>query len=452
MQAHHLIGIGFGPSNIALAIALHELENAPTPVRSMFIEKQPGFFWHKDMLLNHSHMQISFMKDLATLRNPTSRFTFINYLHEKGRLQDFINLKTFFPSRIEFNDYLTWAAAQFSDHCAYGEEVIEVLPEMHDGRVVLLRVRSRNAAGEIQERIAENLVMGIGGTANIPEPFAPLRQDKRVFHSSHYLRRVAEHSSPRRIAVIGAGQSAAEIFIDLHGRFPSACIDLIMRARSIKPSDDSPFVNEIFNASFIDHIYSRSQEERSTLLREFWHTNYACPDLELIEEIFKVFYEQKVTGDQRHRFLRRHEVMNANADDAGVNIGLHDLNEARRFRNSYDLVVLATGYERAYHKRLLAPLAPYLGDITVNRTYRIETAPDFMPGIFLQGACESSHGLSDTLLSVTSVRTGEIAQALFEDRQEQKLEQNPLPHLSNHAVLAANGVAAMRAIEPEQIV
>ena len=63
------------------------------------------------MLLEQAHMQVSFLKDLATLRNPTSRFTFINYLHEKGRLQDFINLKTFFPSRHEFNDYLAWAAS-----------------------------------------------------------------------------------------------------------------------------------------------------------------------------------------------------------------------------------------------------------------------------------------------------------------------------------------------------
>ena len=146
MVIHDLIGIGFGPSNIALAIALDEKRRDGRRVDAMFIEKQAGFAWHKDMMLDQAHMQISFMKDLATLRNPTSRFTFINYLHEKKRLQDFINLKTFFPSRHEFNDYLGWAASQFEDACVYGEEVFEVLPEKegHGGEVSLLRVRSRD--------------------------------------------------------------------------------------------------------------------------------------------------------------------------------------------------------------------------------------------------------------------------------------------------------------------
>ena len=142
---HDLIGIGFGPSNIALAIALDEKRQAGRRFDAMFIERQPRFGWHAGMLLDNTHMQISFLKDLATLRNPSSRFTFINYLHEKRRLPDFINLKTFYPSRQEFNDYLAWAAAQFDDRTAYGEDVIEVLPEKggHERgyEVTQLRVR-----------------------------------------------------------------------------------------------------------------------------------------------------------------------------------------------------------------------------------------------------------------------------------------------------------------------
>lgn len=418
MQIHPLIGIGFGPSNIALAIALKERECASPGMQPIFIEKQARFAWHKDMLLEHAHMQVSFLKDLATLRNPTSRFTFINYLHEKGRLQDFINLKTFFPSRHEFNDYLAWAASKFEDRCIYGQEVIEVLPEERNGRVEWLRVRSRDAQGSVHERLGQNLVMSIGGTPSIPEQFKHLRADARVLHSSSYLRSIAGHPKALRLAVVGAGQSAAEIFMDLHGRYATAEIDLIMRARSIRPSDDSPFVNEIFNADFVDHVYSRPQDERGALLREFWHTNYACPDLELIESIFKVFYEQKVRGDTRHRFLRRHEVQDARATSDGIHLGLQDLNSGIHHGVRYDVVVLATGYGREHHKTLLAPLAPYLGDFSVSRDYQVRTTPECKPAIFLQGACEDSHGLSDTLLSVTSVRTGEIGDALLATQEE----------------------------------
>ncbi|MBU2047505.1 MAG: lysine N(6)-hydroxylase/L-ornithine N(5)-oxygenase family protein, partial [Gammaproteobacteria bacterium] len=65
MQAHHLIGVGFGPSNIALAIALEERDSADGSLRPLFIEKQPHFAWHRDMLLDGAHMQISFLKDLV---------------------------------------------------------------------------------------------------------------------------------------------------------------------------------------------------------------------------------------------------------------------------------------------------------------------------------------------------------------------------------------------------
>jgi L-ornithine N5-monooxygenase len=410
---HDLIGIGFGPSNIALAIALEEKRHATKPLDALFIERQPSFAWHPHMLLEHAHMQISFLKDLATLRNPTSRFTFINYLHEKGRLPDFINLKTFFPSRHEFNDYLAWAADQFDDRCVYGEQVLEVLPEKHGDAVSLLRVRSLNSAGGVNERLARNLVVGIGGAANVPHSFEPFRDDPRVFHSSRYLNDIKRHPGARRVAVVGAGQSAAEIFMDLQGRANAPHVDLIMRARSIRPADDSPFVNEIFNVDFTDYVYSRSSEERSALLDEFWHTNYSVADLELIQQIFKLFYEQRVAGGNRLRFLRRHDILGVRADDDGIHLTLSDRGAGRQSTARYDAVVLATGYKREQHKALLKPLAPYLGEFAVDRCYRLESTPNFRPAIFLQGACEATHGLSDTLLSVTSVRTGEIGSALL---------------------------------------
>ena len=414
MAIHDLIGIGFGPSNLALAIALEEQRQTGGPsLSSLFIERQPAFAWHPDMALDHAHMQVSFLKDLATLRNPSSRYTFVNYLHEKGRLQDFINLKTFFPSRHEFSDYFAWAATRFEDRCVYGENVFEVLPEKRGSVVSLLRVRSRDQTGEVHERLARNLVISVGGTARIPDSFHPLRDDPRIFHSHRYLDSIAANAQAGKIAVIGAGQSAAEIFMDLHGRPGAPEIDLIMRARTIKPSDDSPFVNEIFNTSFVDHVYSREPAERQELLREFRHTNYASPDLDLIQQIFKVLYEQKVKAQARHRILPRREVTAARADGHGVHLTLNDMAGGPGDTIRYDAVVLATGYERQQHKTLLAALTPYLGDFDIDRQYRVQTSPDFQPAIFMQGASEPTHGLSDTLLSVTAVRTGEIGAALL---------------------------------------
>ncbi|MBP6366301.1 MAG: lysine N(6)-hydroxylase/L-ornithine N(5)-oxygenase family protein [Nitrosomonas sp.] len=420
MKIYDLIGIGFGPSNIALAIALEEKKQADYPVESFFIEKQPSFAWHANMMLDNAHMQVSFLKDLVTMRNPASRFTFINYLHEKNRLQDFINLKTFFPSRHEFNDYLAWAAAHFDHCCAYGEEVIEVLPENLGDEITLLRVRSRDNAQVIHERLTRNLVISIGGQPRIPDCFLSLKGDARVFHSNNYLKEITRHPHVKKIAVVGGGQSASEIFMDLHHRSSTTQVDLIMRARSIKPSDDSPFVNEIFNTDFTDYVFNSPEQERSKILDEFWHTNYAAPDLILIEQIFNVLYQQKVSGIERHRFLRRHEVRKAIAQSKGIQFTLHDLNTDNERTVTYDAVVLATGYHRDHYKSLLAPLIPYFEDLTVDRQYRVCSASHFKPAIFLQGACESSHGLSDTLLSVMAIRTSEIAQALVNTLSQSK--------------------------------
>lgn len=414
---HDFIGVGFGPSNLAIAVVMEEearFRNAG--VDYCFIEKKPEFVWHGSMLLPGSDMQISFLKDLATLRNPQSRYTFINYLHENGRLKEFINLKTFFPARIEFNDYLGWVASHFDDRCRYGEEVVGVEPVKEGGRVTKLAVVSRDAEGREQRRLARNLVIGVGGVASVPAPFAGLG-DARVFHSSHYLealgRLVASGQAPRRVAVVGGGQSAAEVFMDLVGRLPDAEVTMIARGDALKPSDDSPFVNEIFNPQFTDLIYHKSAACRAGILERYRNTNYSVVDADLIAAVYELLYMQKVSGRAPHRLLTGHEVVEAQAGADGVALAVRDRGHGTVAHHGFDAVVLATGYRRDDHRRLLGELAPWAGDFTVDRDYRLRTSADFAPGVYLQGCCEDSHGLSDTLLSVLAVRSAEIAESML---------------------------------------
>jgi hypothetical protein len=120
-EALDLVGVGFGPSNLGLAIAV--AERAGPALTARFVERQERFGWHRGMLIDGTVMQVSFLKDLVTLRNPASEYSFLSYLHERGRLVDFINYGSPFPTRIEFHDYLEWAAAGFSDLVDYGWEV-----------------------------------------------------------------------------------------------------------------------------------------------------------------------------------------------------------------------------------------------------------------------------------------------------------------------------------------
>lgn len=414
---HDLIGIGFGPSNLALAIALEERGQVQGPLDALFLDKQADYRWHGNTLVTQSELQISFLKDLVTLRNPTSPYSFVNYLKAHGRLVDFINLGTFYPCRMEFNDYLRWVASHFEAQSRYGEEVLAIEPVLHQQQVEALRVISRDALGQQHVRTTRSVVVSAGGTPRIPEAFKALKDDSRVFHHSQYLARMASQpcvsGQPMRIAIIGGGQSAAEAFIDLNDSFPSAQVDLILRGSALKPADDSPFVNEVFSPEFTDLVYQQNTAERERLITEYQSTNYSVIDIDLIERIYGIFYRQKVSGIARHAFRSLTGIESAVADEQGITLALRNSANGEVSTQAYDAVILATGYERHMHRHLLAPLAEYLGEFEVERDYRIVTDERCKAGIYMQGFCQASHGLSDTLLSVLPIRAEEISASLY---------------------------------------
>jgi len=91
-----VVGVGFGPANLALAIAIEE---APIATAARFLEAQADPLWQGGMLLAGSNIQNHPCRDLVSLRNPRSRYSFINYLFEHGRLIDHLNLPMEFPLR-----------------------------------------------------------------------------------------------------------------------------------------------------------------------------------------------------------------------------------------------------------------------------------------------------------------------------------------------------------------
>lgn len=429
---HDVIGIGFGPSNLALAIALEEQAASGHPLSTLFIERQPDYHWHGDTLVRHSEMQISFLKDLVSLRNPTSPYSFVNYLHRHGRLVDFINLRTFYPSRLEYDDYLRWVAGHFADRCQLGLEVQRVEPAGTPDNIDLLRVVAADADGRESNRLARSVVLSSGGTPYVPDAFAGMWPHPRLCHHSRYLRwigtQACQQDEAMRIAVVGAGQSAAEAFVDLHDNFPSVKVDLIIRGAALKPADDSPFVNEIFSPAYTDAVFEQDQADRDRLISSYLNTNYSVIDADLIERIYGLLYKQKVSGQFRAALLTGKTILEAEASRGGVELLVGSTNTSDGASTEllrYDAVVLATGYRRESHMRMLAPLAGYIGDCAVDRDYRIRTDPALVAPIFLQGFCQASHGLSDTLLSVLPARAAEIAAGL----------RDALPQRASHADL-----------------
>lgn len=251
-EIHDLICVGFGPASLAIAVALQDaVEDGDPTLRThtpkvRFIERQTEFAWHAGMQIPGSKMQITFIKDLATLRNPRSRFTFLNYLYEKSRLVPFTNLGTFLPERLEYEDYMRWCASHFEDLVEYNENVDAITAgetNSETGALQYFEVTSSNrTTGKQYGRRAKHVVIAVGGRPNIPQHLDIAHP--RVIHSSEYETNIRDifpaGSQPKAVAIIGGGQSAAEIFHDVPLLFPKAKSYLVVRDSALRPSDDSP--------------------------------------------------------------------------------------------------------------------------------------------------------------------------------------------------------------------
>lgn len=407
-----LVGIGFGPANLALAIAVEE---AGAPLAMAFHERQAGFGWHTGMLIEGATMQVSFLKDLATMRNPNSRYTFLTYLHASGRLPTFINSKMLFPYRVEFHDYLSWAAAQFSAHVSYGSTAVAVRPvQGDDGHVDVLEVVTEDADGTRHVRRTRNVVLGMGLVPNLPPGVNP---SARIRHSSELLTR--DLGTPRhgRYLVVGAGQSAAECADYLH-RNEDAAVHTVFARYGYSVSDDSPFANEIFDPAAVDEFHHAPAQTKEALLAYHGNTNYSVVDLDLSQELFRRAYLEQVQGRRRLHVHRTSRVRSCVETADGVAVEVESLTTGEVTRLTVDAVVYATGYRPSDPLPLLGDLADECkkdetGGLYVDRDYRVRTSDMLRCGIYLHGAgTENSHGLSAGLLSTTAVRAGEIARSI----------------------------------------
>jgi L-ornithine N5-oxygenase len=409
-----VVGVGFGPANLALAVALAEhRESTGERLSAVFLERQRQFGWHQGMLIDGATMQVCFLKDLATLRNPVSRFSFLNYLHDRHRLVEFVNHKTLYPSRVEFHDYLEWAAASFAEDVRYGAEVVEIRPVSDGGGIEYLDVVTKNDSCYR----TRNVVLGTGITPAMPDG-AP-RSD-RVWHSSELLDRLAEDRtrSYRRFVVAGAGQSAAESVAHLHGRHPDAEVHAVFTRYGYSPADDSSFANGVFDPAAVDTFFASSPLVKDSFYTYHANTNYSVVDLELIEELYRRVYQERVVGRERLHVANLSKLLRTEPGPDSVVAEIEFLPTGKVTRLDVDAVICATGYQQMDPTGLLGDLTKLCkvdgqGRLRVERDYRVATTGDLRCGIYLQGGTEHTHGLSASLLSNVSIRAGEIVESIL---------------------------------------
>ncbi len=364
------------------------------------------------------------------MRNPCSSFTFTNYLFTHGRLASYINKATSIPTRREWSAYLTWCADRMAhelpDVVRYGADVVSIeaisAPSSEESSSAststaaptTYKVTYRNVSDNSHVTLfARNLAIGIGGKAQIPELFRPIYTSQshtlpRIIHSSHYLPSLAAlrrseaftgatATRAPRFAVIGSGQSSAEMTCNLHASFPTATVEMVFRAPAIRPSDDSSFVNAAaFDPEATDANWLAPRATRRGWRADFERTNYAVVRENVLNELFSIGYDQQIElaapydgaagpseGSvvfQPSTCVEAIEQASSSAGGAGGGITLTLVSKGTQAKRkvTYDAIFLGTGFARDLKSLdCVRPLQQHYPLITTNEEQNLAAHEDF---------------------------------------------------------------------------
>jgi len=419
-QEVEVLAIGAGPANLSLAVALEEL--APEMAReTVIVEQHDTVVWQRGLLLPWSQSQVSFLKDLVTRRNPRSKYSFVNFLHETDRLDDFINLGSFTPYRMEISDYLSWVARNLSEvRIQSGRRCVSAEPCYDAGGDVSEWLVRLADGGEI---VCRNLIIGAGRDPHIPAEFAQLPRE-RLIHSTEFSTRITgyDRAAEHRIVVLGGAQSAAEMLWASHQEFPNAQCTMVMRSIGLNCYESSKFTNQLYFPGFVDEFHAALPEARDQLLREMHRSNYSGLNPALLDVLYRQMYLDKLTGADRLKMITMSEIAAARMADNEVVLTLLDRKNGASEELRCDLVLLGTGFEREMPKAVRDLAASVsMDEVSVSRSYRMNLPPNVRAGCYLQGVNEATHGIADSLLSLLAVRSEEIVHDLLSHQPAHQL-------------------------------
>ncbi|MHC6594314.1 lysine N(6)-hydroxylase/L-ornithine N(5)-oxygenase family protein [Arthrobacter sp. C152] len=388
---HDFAAIGVGPFNLGLAALAGPVDG----LDGVFLEQRETFEWHPGMMLEPAHLQVPFMADLVTMADPTSPYSFLNFLKQTGRLYRFYIRENFYPLRAEYNQYCQWVAGQLPS-VRFGTTVLETA---YDDGVYRLTV---SGPGGIEVLQARRLVLGTGTSPYVPDAGrgilagAGAGRGGVALHNADYLARKAELQQRRSITIIGSGQSAAEIYYELlqeadgHGYR----VDWVTRSGRFFPLEYTKLTLEMTSPEYVDYFHGLPEAQRDQLNRTQKNL-YKGINSDLVDAIYDLLYTRSLAGVVDTRLLT-HSTLTAAEWDPGA--GTHTLHlHHGELGTSYTLdseaVVFATGYgyrEPGFLDGIQDRISrDSAGRFAVDRNYGIGVEPG---EIFVQNAELHTHG------------------------------------------------------------
>ncbi|MHC5559387.1 lysine N(6)-hydroxylase/L-ornithine N(5)-oxygenase family protein [Kocuria sp. U4B] len=400
---HDLLGIGIGPFNLGLACLADPLED----LDAVFLDARDGFAWHPGLMLEDATIQVPFLADLVTMADPTSPYSFLNYLKHTGRLYPFYIREDFNPLRAEYSAYCRWASEQLRS-LRWGREVVAV---EHDPAADAYVVTAETAAGTEQWR-TRRLVLGVG-TVPAPPACVDLAAGP-VLHAGDYLPRRDELLARQSVTVVGSGQSAAEVYRDLLERSgrDGPRVDWITRSPRFFPMEYTKLTLEMTSPEYVDHFHGLDLPRRERLNREH-ATLYKGISSTLVDEIHELLYRRAVHGHPAGLLTTNTTLTGARWDGREFALELHGDELDRPWRHTTGAVVLATGYRA----EIPAFLDPVLDRIARDASGRYDVSRDYAVDhersrIWVQNAEVHTHGLTAPDLGMGAYRNSVILRAV----------------------------------------
>lgn len=417
-DVYDFIAIGAGPANLSLAIQATENKSAQLS-RWLILEKECEVRWHPEMILPGTRLDTHFVKDLISLVDPTSEYTFLNYLHAHGRIESFLNCGNTRPFRADFDRYIQWVATRLDKRIATSIEVISL--DFDDTGHYL--VQAAPVQGDVQTFHARNVVIGVGFR---PKSICGLDLNHpRVIHSSEFLSKISRtkgFDEPRDILVVGGGQSAAELLNYLHMSTHHAVTGIIGDF-GLLSKEGTAFINESYNGNFIDRFYRMSPDMREWFVLRRRNMNYGVVNESLIDELYNNCYYSKSFEDRSIEFLQFSKMVGASPTEEGIIVSIESRETGKTYNRRFDYVVLACGYDTTYPHHLLRNIPILYDDLSVqrplvNRDYSVvqESNTGARGKIFLNGGVSYSHGPANDVLSVIAYRAKDILTSMVTTR------------------------------------
>ncbi|THV31400.1 lysine N(6)-hydroxylase/L-ornithine N(5)-oxygenase family protein [Glycomyces paridis] len=397
------VGIGLGPFNLGLAA----LTEPVADLDGIFLERKANVDWHPGMLIEGTTMQVPFMADLVTLADPTSPFSFLNYLKDRGRIYPFYIRESFYQLRAEFQDYLRWAAGRLGN-LHFEREVTAV--EWEDGAYA---IRSEGPGGPRVDR-ARRIVLGTGTPPWVPPACRDLASET-VCHASSYLDNRERLKECASITVVGSGQSAAEIYRDLLGDIGTGYeLNWVTRSPRFFPLEYTKLTLEMTSPEYVDYFHALPGSKRDELGAA--HKGlYKGINAELINDIFDVLYELRfLHGAVPTRLLTNCTVESAVEKDGSIRLGIRQHEQDRGFKLRTEGLVLATGYSYRVPP-FLEPVRDRLrfdptGRLDARRDYSVDAAGE--GEVFVQNAELATHGFTAPDLGMAAHRNSWIIRSM----------------------------------------